>query len=1098
MYKTQSFKKKMLVTAVASAAMAGFALPAFAQDEADTEIVVTGIRASLDRAMDVKRNSSGVVDAINAEDMGKFPDSNLAESLQRISGVSIDRRNGEGTQITVRGFGPSFNLITLNGRNMPASQIGARGGINSSRSFDMSNIASEGISAVEVYKTGKAHVQSGGIGATVNLKTLRPMDHEGFKASIGAKALADTTVQVGRDVTPELSGIVSWSNDIVGLSLTASHQERDSAQAGVFTNNWADYSGTYANQAFLGNGTPTSGPHPAIVSGVQVGQQANHTPGIRYHYGDYERTRDNIQAVVQFRPVENLTATLDYTEANQEEFVNSSEMSFWFGGGAFPISNAVFDGNTKAATPIYLWAENKDVSEFLDDGVTPNPRYQMANGNVRDIGITQNQGAVQNNLESVGFNVEFQATDNLSFEFDAHNSESESLPADGAVGNYFNIALGIQGVYGQGYINTGGLPLLVGAYSDRYLNDHDGDANTPMEYGIRDGGWSPGFYDKADLGSTVRQINYDRVWSSVDEYKLSGQFELENGKIDFGVQSTELESTQKSSFDQIVLEGNWGVGTPGDVPPYMMRELNYGQLFSKYRTTMTAEEREWFDNAGTEDPTRPGSETTGRYGEVMLRGFIANDVAELGKLLSRNANLAWAPNPSDGTNRTINEEVTAFYVQGQMNWDLGGMPLDVTAGVRYEETEATSMAQVGQTSFVWQGDNDFVRNVGEASLAPVTTKSDTYDNVLPSLDVSLGFTEDMKGRFSYSTTIARANYDLLQEGMTGVQPPRGGPTLVGGQPGDASSGNVGLLPIESDNFDLSFEWYYDDASYVSVGYFLKQVPNFIGSKPTIETVVGVLDQSNGPRAQAAQAALIAQNIPVNQQTLFAMVAAMSPANGPGCANNPSAPGGARKCGDAFGWTGNLGTWNTGVYEGTNGWENGVDILSVAGDPNSVNRVTRPVNSQDADLDGWEFAAQHFFGDTGFGLQANYTMVNGDISYDITGSPTTTQFALAGLSDSANLTLIYENFGWSARLAYNWRDAFLESPTGGGANEPGFAEEYSQVDFSVSYEVTDNFTLGLEGLNVLEEDTRQYARTERQLRRLEILGARYALSARYTF
>ena len=91
-------------------------------------IVVTGIRASLERAMDIKREANGVVDAISAEDIGKFPDTNLAESLQRVPGVSINRVNGEGSQVTVRGFGPQFNLVTVNGRQMATSFVNAAGG----------------------------------------------------------------------------------------------------------------------------------------------------------------------------------------------------------------------------------------------------------------------------------------------------------------------------------------------------------------------------------------------------------------------------------------------------------------------------------------------------------------------------------------------------------------------------------------------------------------------------------------------------------------------------------------------------------------------------------------------------------------------------------------------------------------------------------------------------------------------------------------------------------------------------------------------------------------------------------------------------------
>ena len=118
--------------------------------------------------MDVKRSSTGVVDAISAEDIGKFPDPNLAESLQRITGVSIDRQRGEGSQVTVRGFGPEYNLVTINGRQMPTHN-----GIN--RSFNFADLASEAVAGVQVYKTGQATVPSGGVGSTINISTPRPL-----------------------------------------------------------------------------------------------------------------------------------------------------------------------------------------------------------------------------------------------------------------------------------------------------------------------------------------------------------------------------------------------------------------------------------------------------------------------------------------------------------------------------------------------------------------------------------------------------------------------------------------------------------------------------------------------------------------------------------------------------------------------------------------------------------------------------------------------------------------------------------------------------------------------------------------------------------
>lgn len=177
------FNKTKLATAVSGAfcvMMASQAAIAQEQPAADVEkIEVRGVRGSLLQSMNVKRQSSGVVDAISAEDMGKFPDTNLAESLQRITGVSINRVNGEGSEVTVRGFGGNFNLITLNGRQMPAANVSSitgnpldQGTSGTTRSFDFSNLASEGVSGIEVYKTGQAHAPSGGIGATINISTV--------------------------------------------------------------------------------------------------------------------------------------------------------------------------------------------------------------------------------------------------------------------------------------------------------------------------------------------------------------------------------------------------------------------------------------------------------------------------------------------------------------------------------------------------------------------------------------------------------------------------------------------------------------------------------------------------------------------------------------------------------------------------------------------------------------------------------------------------------------------------------------------------------------------------------------------------------------
>jgi TonB-dependent receptor len=151
-------------------------------------------------------------------------------------------------------------------------------------------------------------------------------------------------------------------------------------------------------------------------------------------------------------------------------------------------------------------------------------------------------------------------------------------------------------------------------------------------------------------------------------------------------------------------------------------------------------------------------------------------------------------------------------------------------------------------------------------------------------------------------------------------------------------------------------------------------------------------------------------------------------------------------------------------------------------------INTPLNSSESSvIDGWEFAAQHFFGETGFGVIANYTLVNSDL-------------ALVGISDTANAVLVYENYGFQARVAYNWRDEFLTATSQGTGLFPQYTEAYSQIDLSVSYDIeqVEGLTVFFEGLNITEEYTRVHGLANEQVLNLTETGARYSIGARYTF
>jgi TonB-dependent receptor len=136
------------------------------------EVVVTGQRAAIRRAEDIKLNAVSVVDAVSAEEAGKFPDQNVADALQRVPGVAVDRSGGESSHITVRGFGPDFVNVVLNGRTLATD---AR-----DRAFNFDVLPSELISTAEVHKTSSADLEEGGIGGTVNIITARPLNSKGF------------------------------------------------------------------------------------------------------------------------------------------------------------------------------------------------------------------------------------------------------------------------------------------------------------------------------------------------------------------------------------------------------------------------------------------------------------------------------------------------------------------------------------------------------------------------------------------------------------------------------------------------------------------------------------------------------------------------------------------------------------------------------------------------------------------------------------------------------------------------------------------------------------------------------------------------------
>ncbi|MDN4501026.1 TonB-dependent receptor [Alteromonadaceae bacterium BrNp21-10] len=982
-----SFNKTRLAATISLLLGAGLAPASFAQETEETaktagdvEIIqVKGIRGSLARAMDMKREAIGVVDAISAEEMGKFPDTNLAESLQRITGVTVSRSNGEGSEITVRGFGPSFNLVTLNGRQMP--------GTGNTRSYSLDNLSSEGVSALEVIKTARAENPSGGIGAVVNIMTTKPLDAPGLKYSVSAKGIYDSSNVEGDDVTPELAALYSntFADDTFGVALSLSFQGRDFQQQSANVPGW---------QADQGLGSATGDDAIDMRAENADGEKLGHTyfpRQISYNMADVQRTRANGQLTLQYAPTEDMTFSLDYTQSEAETEVAGRGFGIWFNFGG-NIANYQLDENGTAINFTETaadFAHSADIGTFLVES------------------------------ESVGFNFDWQATDDIHIELDYHDSSSNVDTGANDAGYSGNMILAPANIVTKTYdYSDGEIPDFAITWPNGALEADPNDFDPLFGQFSRDKG-----------ESTIKQLQLHSEW--VNPYD-SISF-LSNVK--FGAAKTE-QTFGGSSIGSGNLGPNGYNGNQAIFPDSMFTRKDTGDFLDQ------------FDGGGNDlttnyfyhfDFTEAVARMTDYFDSVPADPFSSD-------LASTN---------SGG----VTEETTSVYLQSALYFEIADMPIDINFGVRYEETDVTSdVIQRVEDMIVWSNPTEWQLRFVPGGAQPVNF-SGKYDVTLPTMDIKVEVTDDIVARLSMGKTITRAPLGHL----VGIRSLSGSPK-PGGRNG--SQGNTGLLPFESSNIDLSVEYYYDEASYVSLGYFKKDVKNFITiSSETIE-VEGLRDPLIGPRATQAISDLVAasgdpSHVPTDGDVWTQIIA-----NGGGAFDEL--------------------TGNDIVFQNSN-------------DPLMKWLVSQPTNGDDRSVDGIEFAVQHMFGDSGFGSAFNFTAVDGDVQFDV--SSFEPQAPLNGLSDSANFQVFYEKDGLSVKVTYAWRDDFLlgvGQAQGSAEAPPQFAKAYSQTDLSVNYDVDENLTVFFEGLNITNSTEQGYGRYVEQFLYARQYGPRYTLGARYTF
>ena len=934
------------------------------EDQALEEVVVTGILGSLTRAVDIKRNADGVVDAISAEDIGTFPDTNIAESLQRISGVSIDRSGGEGQAVTVRGFGPQFNTVLINGRQI-ASEANTRG-------FNFDTLAAELVSGLEVYKTGGAALQSGGIGSTINIHTLRPLDVTGLKIAGSIKGVYEDNSE---NFAPQISALISntFANDTIGVLVSITHQERDTRVDSARTDGWLEDLAVPQSEVNGGAGYDDSEPGHIF------------TPrNFDLRAGFEERTRTNANLVLQFQPYDSVELTLDYLYSDFDIENETTSYGHWFTGSN--LEDVTLDDN---GTAIDLRQEVGLATDFhakTFDRLTE--------------------------TDAIGFNVDWDVNESLNFEVDYHRSTAERDANNGGEDQ-----LSLIGYANRVRFQSDGSVLpWVSEFQEADPSIYSGQQElegVAYDPAVTPDGVSD-YLDPANLKAHVMLRRGFAVEDIVDQFRINGVWDegYDQGlvKAKFGM----LASFEEKSLVRWDNEGQGFHCTACGYPDLPVIANDFSTIFDAGSDFL----------GGVSGSGRTPARWVAHNGEAQFR-FIEENVFSLPGQTDADGNVlpTGTPLPNvdlDAERRnnsfTVTEDTIATYLELDFAGTVASMPIYFVAGFRYEDTEVTveGTQEPVESLIILDRTELLAQFEGSSPISEVSS----YSVLLPSLSVKLDVTEDIVVRVAASQTLTRPSLQDLAP-VTIIGTTRQGGNLT------SSSGNPALEPFFSDNIDLSVEWYYDDASYVSLGFFHKDVDNFIvrtNEDRTFTTSDGSLltDPSTGSDTDLADA------------------------------------------------------------------DDGVAVFT----------NTLPTNSESASFNGLEFAIQHTFWETGFGILFNGTLVSTDSKFN--PADVTQDFAITGLSDSFNIIGFYEKGPYKIRVAYNFREEFLQDLTQVNGDGVTFVDDYQQLDLKASYDINDNFTVFFEGINLTEEVVTKHGRFSNHFLLAEDAGMRLQLGVSASF
>ncbi|WP_156351271.1 TonB-dependent receptor [Sphingomonas sp. Leaf25] len=1071
------------------------------------EIIVTGYRASLRTSIVEKRDAAVQIDSINAEDIADFPDNNLAESLQRLPGVSIDRDNGEGRSITVRGLGGDFNRTRLNGLEALATAGSNDSGTspNRSRSFDYNTFASELFSSLKVQKTPSAETDEGSLGATIDLQTGRPFDYK--KGAFALSAEGSYQDNIGK-WTPRLAGLASktFADGTMGLLVSAAWSESrnaiDQYRRGAGQSDYVYRGSTWAGNenpqragfaAPTGTGFGTAITNPdaiAALTGSNPNAYAALYPGAPFNTpGRVDNSTVRFPALPSIEQQDVEYQRLGLTASYQWQIGDKTRLSIDGLYSRFKNRSSIYQ-----VSPVGLNRNNTNAA-YNTAGNTLTP--QAARALYPGI-CTPNAGSSLVPAQDCGQQL-YGTTPAFATALNAQGQRVASVLAPSAVvpgtvaannpttSNIFSTNPFNLDPYDY-YNNPNSVGYIASSNRLAYRGSLIGRPAVRLEeVNVTNGNVDYMVATNVDFRSAVDQSIYTtkfRQGSLQLEHEFSDNFravfiggasESTNNSEGLLVEFNRMDSPQRYVFD--ARDG-------GDMPL-----VNFGfdaadpnnwdtvKGFSGIRRYLRFTKNTYKQGKIDFDWRVNDSFNVGFGGNYREYAFATRQFERNNDLLNPTLREAGASAASVGQVIDFGQgldvpegTVTSFYTPNIGAFD---QLFDFTCNCvnKWGDWRLTDRRNGGRenfdvlekdTGFYVQADwtselfgRPFRGNAGtRVAITDVTSNGTTpagrgivgtnrYTDFLPSLNVVYEPVEDLLVRLGASRVMARPLLGNLSPSITGLSIPNTG-DAVGAT---LTIGNPRLNPFRSTNLDASIEWYFAPGGLVSVAGFSKQISSF----PQTISFAGPLSQFTDAATIEAIRAQITDPIQLAYLN----------------ANNPFV---ARQFADAPG-----------------GYLRGVEISY----------------QQELDFLPWYFK--------NLGLQLNYTYIKSELNYildpgraasgTLAAIPASTGTApFLGVSpQSVNGTLAYETAKFRARVSVAYRKGYSQTyPIAGGSCAPGlqnspanpsvagtpcdsplvndfiFSRDTTNVDASMSYKFTDWLSVSAEGLNLTNQPSQRYA------------------------